>query len=443
MNIENFSKKDYIKQIVFLAIPIIIENIFQTLLGTVDTYFAGQLHDDAIAAIGVTNLIVNIFIAFYTAISVGTSAVISRYVGQHDYKKANEAAKQSIIIGVGLGILVGIISFIFRNTILKISGATEAVIEYAVPYFIIVAVPSILICLTLILSTCLRASKDTKTPMLATGVSNVINIILNFVFIRLGLGIVGLALATSISRLIVVIILFIKLNKGKSIIKVKLKDFIVNKNIMKSIIRIGIPAGIEKLIMRFGQLVYNGMIISLGTSAYVAHNIGGTIENYAYIPAFGFAMATATLVGISLGENNPQKAKKIAFIADIITTICMVCLGICFYIFAPVLATLFTKTTEVQQTVISILRLIAFFQPFGALTQIMTSALQGAGDTKFPMYATLIGIWGIRVGVGYIFAVVFNYGLFGVWCAYALDLSVRGILLLIRFLKGKWQKIII
>jgi len=90
-----------------------------------------------------------------------------------------------------------------------------------------------------------------------------------------------------------------------------------------------------------------------------------------------------------------------------------------------------------------VLRLIAFFQPFAALTQIMTSALQGAGDTKFPMYATLIGIWVIRVGIGYLLAVTFNLGLFGVWCGYAMDITIRGILLLIRFLRGKWQKIMI
>ncbi len=435
------SNKKYISQIIYLAIPIIIENIFQTLLGTVDTYFAGQLHDNAIAAIGVTNLIVNIFIAFFTAISIGTSTVISRFIGQKDFNKANLAVKQSLIIGSGLGVIIGVISFIFRNQILRVSGATDEVIKFAIPYYTIIVVPSILICLSLILSSCLRASKDTKTPMMITGISNIVNIILNYIFIRLGMGIAGLALATTISRLIVVIMLCVKLSKGKGNIKLDFKNFAINKAIMTSIVRVGIPAGIEKLIMRFGQLVYNGMIITLGTTAYVAHNIGGTIENYTYIPAFGFAMATATMVGISIGENNIQKAKKITFISDMITTVCMVCIGIIFYIFAPFLASLFTKTPEVQELVVSVLRLIAFFQPFGALTQIMTSALQGAGDTKFPMYATLIGIWGIRVCIGYILAVVLNYGLFGVWCAYALDISVRGILLLIRFLKGKWQRI--
>ena len=119
----------------------------------------------------------------------------------------------------------------------------------------------------------------------------------------------------------------------------------------------------------------------------------------------------------------------------------MVVIGALFYIFASPLASLFTSTTETQDMVVSVLRIIALFQPFSALVQVMTSALQGADDTKFPMYATLIGIWGIRLGIGYGLAVSMNLGLQGVWYAYALDLVVRGIILLIRFQRGKWQSI--
>lgn len=129
--------------------------------------------------------------------------------------------------------------------------------------------------------------------------------------------------------------------------------------------------------------------------------------------------------------------------ADGISTLCMVGIGFIFFIFAPQLAGIFTQTDEIKDMIISVLRLIAFFQPFAALTQILTSALQGAGDTKFPMYATLIGIWVIRVGIGYILAVQLGYGLVGVWWGYALDLLLRSVLLLIRFLKGKWQTIVI
>lgn len=432
-----------IKTILILAIPVIFENIFQIFLGTNDTFFAGKLHDNAIAGIGVTNLIVNIFIAFYTAVSVGVTAVVSRNIGKKDYEQANKAVKQSIILGIVLGLLVGFISLIFYKPLLRISGASHDILEYAVPYYMIVAVPSIFLCLSLILSSCLRAAKDTKTPMILSIFSNILDIILNYIFIKLGWGIFGLGLSTTISRCISVVIMFAKLSNGTSGIKLDLRNWHFDRDYFYSIAKIGLPAGIEKLVMRIGQLVYNGMIISIGTGVYVAHNIAGNIESYSYIPSMGFGVATATLVGISLGEKNPKQAKKLTFMADGISTICMVGIGIVFFIFAPQLAGIFTQTDEIKNMIISVLRLIAFFQPFAALTQILTSALQGAGDTKFPMYATIIGIWVIRVGIGYILAVRLGYGLLGVWCGYALDLLLRSVLLLIRFLKGKWQTIVI
>jgi len=257
------------------------------------------------------------------------------------------------------------------------------------------------------------------------------------------MGIIGLALATTISRCINVAILLIKLKTSNIHVKINKEAIKEGKDTLKAIIKIGAPAGIEKLIMRLGQLVYNSMIISIGVSAYVAHNIAGNIESYTYIPALGFGVATATLVGISLGEGDSEKSREIVYLADIITTACMVVIGILLFIFAPQIVKIFTNTTQVQIMVISVLRLIALFQCFIAITQIFTSALQGAGDTKFPMYTTLFGIWGVRVGIGYFLGIIMNFGLFGVWIAYAIDITVRAFILIIRFNHGKWKSIAI
>lgn len=429
--------------IITLAIPVIIENILQTLLGTVDTYFAGQIDDNAIAAIGVTNLIMNIFIAFFTSISIGTSAVVARNFGRGDKNKVEEAITQSLFLGIVISLIVGAINILFYGPILEICGATNEILYFTIPYYLVVAVPIVFLCLSSTLSSCLRSTKDTKTPMIATAFANVLNIILNIVFMKMDMGILGLGLATTISRFINMMILLIKLKKCNINIKINKEVIKGGKDTLKSIIRIGAPAGIEKLIMRLGQLVYNSMIISIGVSAYVAHNIAGNIESYTYIPALGFGVATATLVGISLGEEDSEKSKEIVYLADIITTICMMLIGIFLFILAPNIVKIFTDTIEIQVMVIDVLRLIALFQCFIAITQIFTSALQGSGDTKFPMYTTLIGIWGVRVCIGYFLGVIMNYGLFGVWIAYALDITIRSFLLVIRFNRGKWKSIAI
>lgn len=430
-----------------LAVPVIIENILQVLLGTTDTYFAGKLNSNATAGVGITNLIMNIYIAFFTAVGVGTTTIVSRNIGLKQTEKAADAVKQSIILTVIISLIVGGISCIFAKPILTILGAKPEVLVYAVPYFMAVAVPSVFLCLMLVLSSALRGAGDTKTPMVATIVANLINIILNYVLIFgiwnfKGLGIVGGGLATTIARIIAVILLLTSLCKEKTVIKLNISSkWSIDKKLLLSISKIGIPAGIEKLIMRFGQLVYGSVIIALGTSSYVAHNIAGTIESYSYLPAMGFGVAAATLVGNNLGVNKPEEAKKYAIVSNMLSTILMVIMGIFFFIAAPFLAKLFTNDKEVQALVISVLRIIALFQPFLSLTMVISSALQGAGDTKFPMYSTLIGIWGIRVVLGYVFAIIFKLGLVGIWLAYSLDIVIRGIMLLLIFLNDKWKYI--
>lgn len=432
-----------LKVIGLLALPVMVETVLQTLLGTVDTFFAGQISDDAIAAVGVTNLIVNIFIAFFTAVSVGTLAVIGRYVGRNDAERGNRALQQSFLLSFFIGIIVGALNLLFYRPILEISGAGEDILVYAIPYYMVVVVPIVFLCLSLVLFSCLRATKDNVTPMVATGIANVLNILFNIFFIKLGLGIMGLALATTLSRAFGVGILFIWLTKGTGFLRLPLRGWGVDVEMIRSILRIGVPAGGEKLIMRAGQLVYGAMILSIGSYAYVAHNIAGTIENYTYIPSMGFGVAAATLVGIGLGENNPEKAHRMALAANALSTIFMVSMGIIIFIFAPFFAAAFSSTPEVQMLTVGVLRMIAFFQPCSAITQVIESALQGAGDTRYPMFLTLFGIWGIRVCIGYFLGIICGFGLIGVWTAYIIDISVRGFLLLRRFNGGKWQMVAI
>lgn len=436
-----------IKIVLALALPAMVENMLQVLIGVVDAYFVSRLGTEAIAGVGITNLIMNIYIAFFIAIGVGTTAIVSRNIGAGDTESANHSVKQSIIISLGIGLVSGIINLLFSRKLFSLLGAEERVMEYALPYFLIVAVPSVFLCVTMVLSSSLRGSGDTKTPMKVGLIANVINAVLDYVLIFgvlsfSGFGIIGAALATTISRIVGVVILLIKLNDKKAKVSVKIIDkWKVDKKAMKSITRIGLPAAIEKLIMRTGQLVYSGMIIKIGTEAYAAHSIAGTIESFSYLPGFGFAIAASTLVGQNLGAEKPEEAQNYGLISNFLSTIFMVVVGGIFYIFAPFLAGIFTKDVEVSILVVKVLRIIALFQPFLCITFVITSALQGAGDTKFPMYSTLIGIWGVRVLGVYFLGIVLNMGLIGVWIAYAFDIFIRGIILMSRFMKGKWKEI--
>ena len=445
--ILNFFKETKIASIFLLAIPAIIENISQVMIGVVDVYFVGRLGTEAIAGVGVTNLTMNVYIAFFLALGIGTTAVVSRAIGGKNLKKAGHAVKQSVIMTGIIGGIFGILNLIFARRILLLLGAEEGVIAYAIPYFLAVAVPSVFLGLSMVLASALRGAGNTKSPMKIGIFANVVNAVLDYVLIFGifnfgGLGILGAGLATTFSRILSVVLLVHTLNKEKGKIHVAFfEDWKLDLKMFKTLTKISIPAAVERLIMRSGQLIYGGMIIKIGTEAYAAHNIAGTIETFSYLPGMGFGVAAATLVGQNLGKEDKDEAQRAGLISYLMATLFMVIIGGVFYIFAPFLAGLFSEDPAVIDQVVRVLRIIALFQPFLAITLVTTAALQGAGDTKFPMYSSLLGIWGVRVVGVYILSIRMNYGLAGVWTAYAIDITLRGIILMIRFLRGKWKDI--
>ncbi|NBG88162.1 MATE family efflux transporter [Isachenkonia alkalipeptolytica] len=445
--ILNFFKETKIASIFLLAIPAIIENISQVMIGVVDVYFVGRLGTEAIAGVGVTNLTMNVYIAFFLALGIGTTAVVSRAIGGKNLKKAGHAVKQSVIMTGIIGGIFGILNLIFARRILLLLGAEEGVIAYAIPYFLAVAVPSVFLGLSMVLASALRGAGNTKSPMKIGIFANVVNAVLDYVLIFGifnfgGLGILGAGLATTFSRILSVVLLVHTLNKEKGKIHVAFfEDWKLDLKMFKTLTKISIPAAVERLIMRSGQLIYGGMIIKIGTEAYAAHNIAGTIETFSYLPGMGFGVAAATLVGQNLGKEDKDEAQRAGLMSYLMATLFMVIIGGVFYIFAPFLAGLFSEDPAVIDQVVRVLRIIALFQPFLAITLVTTAALQGAGDTKFPMYSSLLGIWGVRVVGVYILSIRMDYGLAGVWTAYAIDITLRGIILMIRFLKGKWKDI--
>lgn len=432
--------KQDLRTIAVLAIPVIVETVLQTLLSTTDTFFAGQISDNAIAGIGGTAIIMNMFISLFVAVSIGAVAVVSQAYGAHHPKDVRRAMVQSAFAGTAAGLVAAVAQIVFARQILSGVGLEPAVMAITMPYFYAVAAGTVFLSLQQILSGCLRAVTKTRLPMIATAISNILNIGLNAGFIALGLGMLGLGLATTISRAVGAAILAIEIVRMKTGTPWSRADLHLDGLSMKHILSIGIPAGLEKLAMRTGQLLYNGMIITLGTGAYVAHNVAGTVENYSFIPAVGFGVVLSTLVGNSLGAHDKGSAVHATRTGTIMTCVCMAGIGVLFYLGADAFTSAFTRDPEIQALSARCIRMIALFQIPSAIVTVMPYALQGAGDTKFPLYTTFLGIWGIRLCLGWALAVPGSLGLVGVWYAYCTDVCVRSVLLLLRFIKGPWAE---
>ena len=435
---DNITTKQKITAIVSLAVPAMIENILQTVVGFVDTLFVSKLGLNEVTAVGVANAVLAVYIAIFMALGVGTSSLIARSIGAGNIDKAKSIARQSTIISAIFGLLFGVITLFFSEPLLRLMGAKSNVLADGITYFQIVAIPSIFISLMFIFGSILRASGDTKTPMKVSWWINFIHIGLDYVLIFgifgfKGYGVAGAALATVFVRLIGTVILYLYIKKSK----VSFSLFgSYSKEDSFSILKLSTPAAIERLIMRLGQVLYFGLIVKIGADTYAAHSIAGNIETFSYMPGYGLAIAATTLVGQSVGAKRPKEAYQYGMMTTWIAVGFMSFVGVLLYFLSPWFATWFSTDKNAVNMVVTALRIDAFAQPALAIGLVLAGALQGAGDTKSPMYSTAIGMWVIRVVGVYVLGIHLGMGIAGVWLSIAIDLYVRALFLLYRFRKN-------
>lgn len=431
-----------VKIILVLAIPAVIENFFQTMLGFIDTYFVSKIGLVEVSAVGVSNAVFAIYFALFMAIGIAANVRIANFLGANQPEKARHIAQQSIILAIIFGIATGIITLFFAESLLKLMGIEDNVLEAGVLYLKIVAIPSVFMSLMFVLSAILRGAGDTRAPMKVSILINIVNAGLDYIFI-FGfwlipeMGIVGAALASVIARIIGTLALLYYIKQSATISF--RKDFWKpDKQHMWELVTLGGPAAGERLIMRLGQIVYFGLIVTLGTNAFAAHQIAGNVEIFSYMIGYGFATAATILVGQQIGAGNINEAKKYATLCTWIAVASMTVLGTLLFIFGNWAGSFFTNDAEVIQNIGTALEVSGITQPFLALLLVMTGVFQGANNTKFPMYLTAVGMWAVRTLLVYLLGIQFGWGLFGVWLAIGIDIALRAIVLTVQFARGKW-----
>lgn len=430
-------------KVLSLAIPATIENILQTLVGFIDTLMISRIGLLAVTAVGVANTILNVYLAVFIALGVGSSALIAQYLGAKKEKESQKITNQSVILAIVVGLFFSLVSLLLGEPLLATMGASAEVLIYSKQFFYIVGGTSVFISLMTVLGSILRATGDTKTPMKVAAIVNIGNIVLDYILIfGLGpipaLGVVGTAIGTAISRLIGTILLLNRVQKSSSPINF---STLFKKSNYKLLINLTIPATLERLVMRLGQVLYFGLIVSIGAKTFAAHSIAGNIESFTYMPAYGLATAAATLVGNSIGAKDLPKASHYAYSAAKYGVISMSLLGVILFFGSPLFATLFTNDTEAINQIVTALRIDSFAQPVLAISLITAGSLQGMGDTKSPLYSTAFGMWVIRVVGVIVLSKIFNLGIAGVWLSIAIDLSLRSLFLVYRFKKNIFENI--
>ncbi|SDC28440.1 MATE family efflux transporter [Halanaerobium congolense] len=436
------------KNVIFkLAWPVIAEQSLATITHIVDMMMVGRLGASAVAAIGLTMQPVFFSMALASALGVGTTALVSRFTGSDQNKKAASVLQQSVLMSIIFSIVFASIFYFFAPGLLNFMGGEAEVVKLGTGYLRVMTPGFIFMVLAFIVTAALRGAGETKTPMKVNILVNILNVLGNYLLIfgNFGfprLGVNGAALATTISRSIGGIILLAVTFSDYSALKMKFKGFFkIDLDLTKRVLKVGIPTALEESVRRLAQLLFVRVIASLGTTAFAAHQISLNAESISYMPGFGIAVAATTIVGQNLGAKNPRGAEKGTFEAWKIGSLIMGFMALVFLILPEQLISLYTSDSEIIARAALNLRIIALSQiPMG--TQfIFAGALRGAGDTKAVFYSTALSTWIFRLFLGYILVHSLGFGLVGAWTAMVIDWIVRGSYVFYRFKKGNWKLI--
>ncbi|MGE5654301.1 MAG: MATE family efflux transporter [Bacillota bacterium] len=434
-------------RIVQLAWPAVFEQILVTLFGMVDMMMVGGVGPAAIAAIGLTNQPMFLALAAFMALNVGTTALVARFVGAKDIKEANAAIHQSLLITLVLGTIMTAVVYFSAEPLVIFMGAEGDTIRYGVEYIKVIALGILPQTLSMSVTAVLRGAGDTKTPMRFNIIANVVNVCGNYVLINgyLGFpkwGVYGAGLATTIGRVVACIMSLAVIFSGKFILHISLKDkFAPRLDLITRIIKIGAPALIEQLIMRFGMITFTKVVAGLGTLTYAAHQIAMNIVSLSFTPGQGFSMASTSLVGQSLGQKRPDWAERYGWETRRIGMMVAGTMALVFFFFGGNIARLYTTEPDVIRQAAIALKIISTVQLMQSTQFILAGALRGAGDTRWPLISTLVGVAFVRVVLALLFVQVFHWGLIGAWCAMALDQCTRSTFIYFRYKSGKWKTV--
>ena len=442
--------------VLFLAWPAIIEQIMLTLVQYVDTAMVGSLGSNATAAVGLTSSTTWLFNGFFNAAAIGFSVQVAQHLGAGRQEDAKRVTWQALrFVGI-FGVMMGAIAFALSFYLPAMLGADPAIRGDASLYFRIMACAMPFTLGSNMLSAVIRCAGDTRTPMLLNLMINVLNVILNTVFIYAprtvtllgrevfvwgaGWGVGGAAFASGLSTAIVACLFLVVLLRKKSPIQISLKQrYPFERHCLLTAWRLGLPAALERSTLCVAQIVITALITGIGTVAVAANHLAVTAESISYLPASGVAVAGTTLVGQAIGAGRKDLAKRFARMVSWMGVAIMTFGGGVLFLFSEPLIRIFSTDLEVIALGSQVLRIVAFAEPLFGASIVASGALRGAGDSKGPFLINLATMWVVRITLSLV--LVGSLGLIGVWLAMAAELCARGLIFMIRLYRGKWLHI--
>lgn len=437
-----------------LALPIFVETLLVTLMGGVDTFMLSQYSDNAVGAVGLVNQLVVFAFLVFQIINVGTSVLCSQYIGAGQRGRMVQVTGVAMVLNLMLGTAMSAFLYLAAPWLLSIMGLRPELMQYGLPYMEIVGAFVFFQALHMTISASLRADNKAFYPMIVVLIANVVNIIGNYglIFGNFGLpalGVQGAAIATAFSRGTIMLMMFIILFTRHIHFKTFIRSFIPKKrggdgvNLLlevKNLLKIGLPSAGENMSYNAQQVVLAYFINQIGNNELTTYTYINNIVMFVYIFCICMAQAGAISIGHIVGEHKPKAAYILGKFVMKVSLYVTFGLSLASALAGKPIFGLLSDNTEIISLGCTIL-FVNIGREFGRTINIYaTNVLRATGDVNFPFYVGVIVQWTAGVLCGWLFSLVFNWGLVGMWLAFILDENIRGIIFIWRWKSMKWAK---
>lgn len=428
-----------------LSWPVILSFALDSILGLISMLMVGRLGAEAVGAVGLGTQVLGAVRAGIAAVGTGTVALVARDIGGGDRDHAEEVLTQSVLWGVIVSTAIAIPVIIFARQALALFRVTGPMADMGARYLQIVMLSEPFQGIFLMCASGLRGAGDTRTPLWIGAIIDIFSIGANYVLIfgKLGfpaLGVDGSAVATLIALILGGALFMWGLRLEGSLLKFRWGKLWPDFNLAGRILRIGYPAAIEQLVIQFGFFAYVAFIASYGDKTVAAYFIGIRILALSFLPGFGFSAAAATLVGQGLGAKDKAFSRRAGRETTGMAVLMMSGLGLVVYIFAHSIARVFIDDPAVIALTVTFMYALGAAQPLMAVDWTLTGALRGAGDSQFPLFASVAGFYGLRLALTIIIA-QYHGPVVWIWWSLIADYLMRSGLKWVRFRSGRWAEI--
>ncbi len=448
---REMTQGEKLRLIVSLSIPSILAQISATVMFFIDASMVGHLGAKASAAIGLVETTCWLMGGLGAAANMGFSVQVAHAIGANDFERARRVLRQSLVCCLVWSVTITSLALLVSGRLPYWLGGAAEIAHDASLYFCIIGMAGIFFQMSGLAGSMLKCSGNMKIPSMLNICMCVMDVIFNYLFIyALGLGVTGAAIGTGLAELVTACLMMyfllwrsdmlgiFKGDDAQQAPRLSHHDYRPTSDVVVNAVKIGAPMGLQHLLMGGAQIVSTLIVAPLGTVAIAAHSLGITVESLCYMPGFGIAEAATTLVGQSFGAGKRMLTQQFARMSAGLGIAVMTLMGVLMWLFATELMAVMTPVEEIIAIGARCLRIEAFAEPLFAASIVINGVFIGAGDTLRPAIMSLASMWGVRLTLAALLAT--TYGLPGVWTAMAIELSFRGVIFLIRLMRGGWLK---